>query len=760
VAKAHDTHMTKQYEGSKALFTDRVVHVWDTSAGDKLRWLLTGHQDRVSAVAFSPDSRLLLTGSWDGTARLWDLATSKTTAELTRHRNSLAAVLFTPDGRGVLTVSHGFRWTSTWPSDFKPDVRDPLEYRDPAPSTGTVSWVTFQGPRPEGVFARLWDVPAGKERVEFVWPDRPRVYDFRPTSAAFSGDGRQVAFGFEVGGQGAGLWDAATGLPIRLFPIDWSVRQVHLSEDGSRLLTASPTQWQVWDTKDGKRLGGQKNARGWSWLALRPDGEQVAAGDGALVRLWNSGTGEEVLVLHAHQAAVHYLAYSKDGRRLVTTGDTSARLWNVAPETTLLPLLRIPGARVLDAAWSPDGKRVTAGTTRKDALLWEPATGAQTVLRPERKRGEVLLPDEMFGPVTQVAFSPDGQRVLTLAQDEPARLSLNLGGLLRPRYTDVPHQPIRLWDAVTAKPLLAPTGHTDRVKEARFSADGSRLLTISEGRDPNLRVEYLPLVGRTGQGTVPRDAMGRVWDTATGKELAAIHTGDARQSLCTVALSPDGTKVFFSDHTRQFLYDLGTNKEVWSTPLPLPFTFAEFSSDGRQILAFNDYSQSRELISDAQRLYHWDAATGKRGNSENENSHLTAAHFRPGTHQVLWALNTGQWRLGDLEQGKVLRARQAHTRAVQQVEFSSDGRRFVTLSEDHTTRVWDTESGEELLTLGDPRNPVRRAHFRPDGHELLTVTEDGAVHLVPMDPLPLAQSRRPRTLTAEERELFQIKNVP
>jgi WD40 repeat protein/tRNA A-37 threonylcarbamoyl transferase component Bud32 len=767
VARRYEGYMQSRYaDGSKVLYTDRVVRVWDTTAGGRGRWLLAGHRDRVSAAAFSPDGRHLLTGSWDGTARLWDLATGKTTAVLAGHANSLAAALFTPDGRQALTVSHRFRLISHLPDDFKPDVLDPPEYRTDASSTGTTPGsVEGRDPLPEGgVFARLWDLPGGRERVAFAWSEgRPPANPFRPTSAAFSGDGGEVAFGFEEGRHRAGVWEAATGRLIRLVDVEWPVHQVALSRDGRRLLAASPSRWQVWDVQAGRPLGGQQARASWSWLAVRPDGRQVAAAEGDFVRVWDSDTGEEDFELRGHQASVHFLAYGQDGRRVVTAGENSARLWDATPNFSPLHALRLDRGSARDAVYSPDGKRVVASTTRKDAVLWDPATGTRTPLRPERNLGVLPLPDEMFGEVNQVAFSPDGRRVLTLAADEPARLSLNpsLGGLLRPHYAEVPHRPVRLWDAATGKLLLTLAGHTDRVKEAHFSRDGSRILTLSEGRDPNWRAEFMPLGRRTGQDALPPDVMGRVWDAATGKEVAAFRgaPGTAPWSR-TAALSPDGTRLFVAGPGRVSLLDAATCRERWSATTVSPaFTFAEFSDDGQQILAVNDSNVSSSWLTEGQRLYSWDAATGKMASTERENSHLTAAHFRPGTHQVLWALNTGRWRLADLDGGRVLLSREAHSRAVR-LEFSTDGRHFVTVSEDGTTRVWDAGSGAEVLTLGESPSSVRRAHFRPDGGALLTVAEDGVVRVVPIDPLPVARAHRPRALTAQERERYGVEDLP
>jgi WD40 repeat protein len=194
------------------------------------------------------------------------------------------------------------------------------------------------------------------------------------------------------------------------------------------------------------------------------------------VRIWDSDSGEELLQLRGHTAPIGFLTYSRDGLRLATAGDTSARLWDVTADGLTLPVFRPSGGKVHDAEYHPDGKQLIIAGTQKDTVVWDPDTGKRFTLHVQRMLKLLTLPAALFGDVVGVRSSPDGRRVLTLSADEPASLSLDpRGGLVEP----VPHQPVRLWDGNTGRALLALEGHTDKVQKAVFSGDSSRILTIS-----------------------------------------------------------------------------------------------------------------------------------------------------------------------------------------------------------------------------------------------------------------------------------------
>ncbi len=271
---------------------------------------------------------------------------------------------------------------------------------------------------------------------------------------------------------------------------DDRVRAVAFSPDGTRLATAGDDAL-LWEVATGRELARMQHDDRVRAVAFSPDGTRLAtASDGKTAGLWDVATGRRLARMQ-HDRWVAAVAFSPDGTRLATAGD-DARLWDVATGGRLAQMRHHSGVR--GVAFSPDGIWLATAGGDWTARVWDVATGENRgempeKSRPKNKQNEIAIAVWAGGSSGAVAFSPDGTWLAT-ASDYIARL----------------------WERGTGR--KAPMKHGGRVRAVVFSPDGTRLATASE------------------------DKMARLWETATGRELARMQHDDW---VVAVAFSPDGT---------------------------------------------------------------------------------------------------------------------------------------------------------------------------------------------------------------------------
>ncbi len=401
--------------------------VWDAGTG-ALRFTLFGHTDEVMDADWSPDSSRLVTGAFDGTAKVWEI-----TAGGARQLLSLSAedtrvvseVAFSPDGTRVMTNGPG-QAARIW--DVGPggdaEVAN-LPTQAPAWWLGDVAFLS-RGRRvvvPNGT-ARLavWDVATGR-KVGTVGPriSPPEGWTTEPSFDA-SLDGASIAIA--PGDQTVGLWDTATRREIFSIEapteIGTDVNPLDLSPDGGYLAIGTPSGGVRIVDRSGRDVGSLDAGNRTTGVRFGPDGRLIAVSTADQVTIWDWRNHTLNATIPAPFVEGR-MDFDPTGRVIATAGDDRwSRIWDVGTGDLRATLPRQPG----DIYWltfSPNGSRVATGTAEGVVRVFDARSGEQLLELPGQR-----------GAVAGLAFSPDGRMLVAATHDGPARIwSLDIDDLER-----------------------------------------------------------------------------------------------------------------------------------------------------------------------------------------------------------------------------------------------------------------------------------------------------------------------------------------
>jgi WD40 repeat protein/serine/threonine protein kinase len=752
-------------------FTSRVAHVWDAATG-KFLFTLRGHIEDITSAQFSPDSCSIVTASRDRTVRLWDAATGKEIRCLRGHEGPVAAAMFSPDGARVLSVSTSRVVAYTYPQATAKDGSLDLDPTFTIDRKQLVGWggggaATNHQPL-EPHFARIWDAATGKELLALKRTTGPSTDPYAdPTVAALSADGRRVLIAMRGG---VGIWDAATGAALTHVGGKSGIDTAAFSPDGQRVLTLSARGAELWDADKGQSVVLRGHGRPVVRAQFSPDGRWlVTASEDRTARIWDAHTGEPVLVFRGHEHGLTSAAFSPDSRRLVTTAaDGTMRLWRAALTREYAPVFQGHKGPVNSVAYSGDGRQLVTASEDRTARIWDAATGKEfAVLKAGQGIGPARVRDRIFGPVRHAEFSPDGRRVLTVALDPHACLATKtLGRTISRRI--LPFTPARLWDTATGKELFGLRWQPEKRKDhpnfpgmgqenglewARFCAKGRRVLTVENGTvslaQHDAVTDNMPM-SMQSYGN-PRAI--RVWDAETGKEIVAVK---ALSDVMAVDCTPDGERLLAAYQLtigRHVIraWDVASGRNILTLEQRARGTYPLFSADGQRILGF-DHDQLRIWDMKGSEIKRSEVPENKRGRHAGP---VTFAVLSPDGRLAV-AVRGNEAYLWDAVTGAPLLLLTGHQQNIHTAQFSRDGRRLVSASDDETARVWDTATGAETHTLSGHNGPVRGACISPDGKMVATASADGSARLWPIDLLSVARSRKPRELTPLERARYEI----
>jgi WD40 repeat protein/uncharacterized caspase-like protein len=541
----------------------------------------------------------------------------------------------------------------------------------------------------------------------------------------FSPDGRLLASsGFNDGA--IKLWDVEKGRQLRTLPghtgsgnaFFGGVTAIAFSRDGRALASGGADNTiKLWDVTTGRELhkmsaatGSIVSTTGIASLAFSPDGRMLLSAHGDGNRLWDVATGQELRTLASDASAMIVsggAAFTTDGKEVAALSygqEVQVKFWDAASGRELRTV-NLSGQPLLlnGSPFSTDGAGHLLVVTKDEAKLelWDVTAG-----------GKPRLLSAASGTSTFVKLSQDA-RLFALANGNTIQLrELETGRELRtlnvPHTLDMPMDgvygldwspdgrtlatggtdgQIRLWEVATGREVRDLVGHSNPAFSVAFSPDGTRLFS--------------------GDKTI--------WETTTGRGLRALN-GTTNSPLGTMSADGHWLAELSLNSSQVKLWDVAQQRTSFTLALSddVIANGAAFSPDGKILAVFYRAGQERAR-SNAQQT------AGSKTPPDERQQQPGAEDMKKAQKEMLKAMKRDPQAL--------LNAAQSNPADIMKILNPQPGTTARPSNPEFQIKLWDVATGRELRALNGHAGPVKSINFSPDGHRLISGTTNGEVKI-------------------------------
>lgn len=593
------------------------------------------------------------------------------------------------------------------------------------------------------------------------------------TALAFSPDGTKLASG-PIYSNVVQIWDRASGrLLVSCKGHAGTLMQIQFTRDGNFVVSSSLDKTvRIWDASTGRER--TRLATPWPGsFCVSPDGRVLAmSNQDKSIYLCDVATGKAIRALKVGiEASIRpgfepiALAFSADGKRLVTADFESLRIWEVATGRLERSVETNSWGQARAAAFNGDSVAVISSAYGAPYTLWLQSPQSEPrILRVEQAK------------LAQCTFSPDGRSVLFSS----------------------PETGLRLWDANSGKEIRQFSGMQGNARALAFSADGK---IVAAGTDASVIQQWDAATGRkiekqpgqaaavdgaaispAGNIAVTRNADGTVdaWDVSTDRKLWRWQ-GTRSISSGGIHFTPDGSKIIAGGLNKEIqILDAASGKLLAKITTKEPVKVVAISADGQSVLStpnnqtaiWRDLATGRELAeypkpgnSPAMSLIASYIATGQRVHAPccaasgdgrvvalgNQTKLTCIREDNSGAAKILFerelnsisclALSADGSNLAvagddpfvlmlDAVSGKAVKQLETDGRDLTALAYSPDGKILAAGTNRGTLLLWDTSSGKRLASRTGHRGAIRQIAFTADGKHLITAGGADATAIV------------------------------